>query len=267
MAPTYKVAVIQLHPKPLQPEGNFEKASSFIRSAALQGADLAVLPEYHLTNWLPNDPKFLPLCDEWETYVKKYQALAKECNISIVPGTIVERHIVEKSEEDPEDKGHKLLNVAYFIDNTGEIVGKYIKKNLWGPERNHLTSSGRDTHEVFDTPIGRVGMLICWDLAFPEAFRELIYQGAKLSARLINKAVIFANAGGPPGKGYAGLSQVTVPYIGPLARLGSCLEGMATVDLDLGILEHAEENYQVRADLARDDWHYDYRHGNMKEKL
>jgi predicted amidohydrolase len=63
--------------------------------------------------------------------VKKYQELAKQCNISIVPGTIVERHIVEKSEEDPEDKGHKLLNVAYFIDNNGEIVGKYIKKNLW----------------------------------------------------------------------------------------------------------------------------------------
>lgn len=63
--------------------------------------------------------------------MKKYQALAKECNISIVPGTIVERHIVEKSEEDPEDKGHKLLNVAYFIDNKGEIVGKYTKKNLW----------------------------------------------------------------------------------------------------------------------------------------
>jgi predicted amidohydrolase len=102
---------------------------------------------------------------------------------------------------------------------------------------------------------------------FENTCGELLQFHLQLSARLIYKAVIFANAGGPPGKGYAGLSQVTVPYIGPLARLGSCLEGMATVDLDLGILEHAEENYQVRADLARDDWHYDYRHGNTKEKL
>ena len=47
------------------------------------------------------------------------------------------------------------------------------------PEREHLTS-GNDEHEVFDTPLGKVGMLICWDLAFPEAFRELICQGAKL---------------------------------------------------------------------------------------
>jgi predicted amidohydrolase len=48
------------------------------------------------------------------------------------------------------------------------------------PERPHLSSSQHDPHLVFDTPIGRVGMLICWDLAFPEAFRELIAQGAKI---------------------------------------------------------------------------------------
>lgn len=51
---------------------------------------------------------------------------------------------------------------------------------LRGPERDHLTGSGRDVHEVFDTPIGKVGMLVCWDLAFPEAFRELIANGAKI---------------------------------------------------------------------------------------
>lgn len=153
-------------------------------------------------------------------------------------------------------------------------------------------------------------MLICWDLAFPEAFRELICQGAKLiiipsfwtlndcseegrkynpssevvfldsflTARtfentcgesvqlynnecnqLIIQAIVFANAGGPPGHGYAGLSQVTVPFIGPITRLGSSSEGMSVVDLDLGILDIAEENYMVRADIARHDWHYDYR--------
>jgi len=37
------------------------------------------------------------------------------------------------------------------------------------------------------------------------------------------EAIIFANAGGPPGKGYAGLSQVCVPYAGALTRLGSCV--------------------------------------------
>jgi predicted amidohydrolase len=127
MPPTHPVAVIQLHPIPVSPEANFNKASRFIRSAATQGAKLAVLPEYHLTSWVPDDPKFLSCCDQWEDYLEKYKELAKECKICIVPGTIVERHHELKDEEGRA----ALLNVAYFIDNEGEVKGKYVKKNLW----------------------------------------------------------------------------------------------------------------------------------------
>jgi predicted amidohydrolase len=111
--------------QPLQPEHNFNKAAKFVRSAALQGAELAVLPEYHLTSWVPKDPAFVGLCDKWEVYLKKYQDLAKECKICIVPGTIVESHREKEKEED------KLLNVCYFIDHEGRLTGKYVKKNLW----------------------------------------------------------------------------------------------------------------------------------------
>lgn len=109
----------------MQLDHNFNKAANFIRSAAAQGAELAVLPEYHLTNWKPKDPDFIGLCDQWETYLQKYCDLARECRICIVPGTIVESHRENEKEED------KLLNVAYFIDHEGRIQGKYVKKNLW----------------------------------------------------------------------------------------------------------------------------------------
>ncbi|TKA73196.1 hypothetical protein B0A55_07094 [Friedmanniomyces simplex] len=294
-APVYRVAVIQMHPKPMQLEANYQSAENFIRSAAKHDATLAVLPEYHLLNWVPHDPKFKEACGQWQTYLDRYRALAKECNICIVPGTILELHDAGADTE-------LLLNIAYFIDNTGDIVGRYVKKNLWGDiERLHLTSSSTDPHPVFDTPLGKVGLLICWDLAFPEAFREMIRQGAKiiiiptfwtladcskaglgvnpsaealfldsmLTARCFENtcAIIFANAGGPPGKGYAGLSQVCVPYAGAITRLGSSAEGMAVVDLDMKIVEDAELNYQVRADLARADWHYGYQHGGGEAKL
>lgn len=75
-------------------------------------------------------------------------------------------------------------------------------------------------------------------------------------------AIIFANAGGPPGENYAGLSQVTVPFCGPITRLGGSAEGMAVVDLDLAVLDIAEQNYKVRYDMAREDWHYSYRHSS-----
>ena len=155
-------------------EANHEEAVRHIRAVASQGASLAVLPEYHLLNWVPKDPAFKDACSHWETYLNNYRDLAKELNINIVPGTILELHDAGTPEE-------VLLNVAYFIDNTGAIAGRYVKKNLWGAiERDHLTSSAMEEHPVFDTPLGKVGMLICWDLAFPEAWRELIAQGAKM---------------------------------------------------------------------------------------
>ena len=173
MASHYKVALIQLHPKKVNPELNFQTAAAFIRSAAQQGATLAVLPEYHLTNWVPEDPLFLHACSQSDIYLQRYKSLALECKINIVPGTIVEAHADAQAKED------KLVNVAYFISSDGTILGRYEKKNLWHPERPHLTSSTTSPHEVIQTPIGPVGLLICWDLAFPEAFRELIAAGAK----------------------------------------------------------------------------------------
>jgi hypothetical protein len=59
------------------------------------------------------------------------------------------------------------------------------------------------------------------------------------------------------------LLQVTVPFVGPLAKLGSAAEGMIVVDLDMQTLEDAESNYQIRSDIARSDWHYDYRHSRL----
>jgi len=158
----------------MQLESNYAKAATQIRAAAAQGAALAVLPEYHLLNWVPQDPKFKSACSQWKTYLNNYRALARDLHINIVPGTILELH-------DADTPSEQLLNVAYFIDASGAIAGRYVKKNLWGAiERDHLTSSAHDAHPVFDTPLGRVGLLICWDLAFPEAWRELIAQGAKL---------------------------------------------------------------------------------------
>ncbi|KAL8898381.1 MAG: hypothetical protein Q9192_002105 [Flavoplaca navasiana] len=300
MAPNYKIAVIQLHPKPMRIEFNYAKAAQYIRDAAVKGAQLAVLPEYHLTNWIPDDPHANEIYDLWDIYLNKYRALAKELSICIVPGTIIERH------EIPETKEQNLLNVAYFIDNKGEILGRYQKKNLWHPERPYLTSSTDEPHEVIVTPIGAVGLLICWDLAFPEAFRELILAGAKIIiiptfwtlndcsqyGLMVNSrsealflesavtsrafentcAVVFVNAGGPVGSSrstYAGLSRVAVPFLGALGdeTKDSSEEGMSVVDLDMRHVEEAEANYKVRADLAREDWHYVHPRGEKTRRM
>ncbi|KAF7591867.1 hypothetical protein BBP40_000909, partial [Aspergillus hancockii] len=205
-----------------------------------------------------------------------------------------------------------LYNTAYFISNTGEILGSYKKKNIWHPERPFLTSSGSDPHCVIETPLGKVGLLICWDLAFPEAFRELVSLGvglvvvptywtkydaspallarnpdceklfleSTLTARCFENTcgVVFANVAGPAALpaadaadttvvgegggddgGFLGLSRVTMPGVGVVGGLGR-EEGVCVVDVDMGLLAEAEENYRVRQDLAREGWYYSYRH-------
>ena len=83
--------------------------------------------------------------------------------------------------------------------------------------------------------------------------------------------MIFVNAGGPrgtTGRGtYAGLSRVTVPFLGALGdeTKDSEEEGMSIADIDMEVLEKAEDNYKVREDIGREDWHYTYRHDNFRQ--
>lgn len=260
---------------------------SFIKDAAAAGAHLAVLPEYHLADFFPShDPEIRKQCANWRKYLDAYCALAKELRICIVPGSLGELN------------DNTLVNATYFIDNAGVIKGRYEKKNLWHPERPYVKSSKNDNrHIAFDTPLGKVGLLICWDLAFPEAFRELIMQGAKLiiipafwklsdagdvalklnpksegdfiDAAVVSRAfentcaVVFCNVGGPSSEGFAGLSQVAQPFLGRIKRFDNSDEGMKIVSIDMDVVEEAECVYKVREDLATPDWHYGYGHGPL----
>ncbi|KAJ5908648.1 hypothetical protein N7495_001330 [Penicillium taxi] len=288
MSPICRVAIIQWHIKALAIEENHAKACDYIIQAAADGAEIAVLPEYHLSGWAPEDPRWAVHAGDAEKYLRKYQGLAKELNICLVPGTIIEKH-------HGHDRADSFFNTAYFISNDGSVLGSYRKKNIWHPERPHLTSSGLERHVAIDTPIGRVGMLICWDLAFPEAFRELIADGANiviiptfwtphdasaealrynpasealfldstLTSRCFENTcgIIFVNAAGPE-KDFLGLSQVTLPIVGPVSKMGT-EEGFKVVDMDLGLLEIAENNYKVRQDIQKEGWHYLYRHSEQ----
>jgi predicted amidohydrolase len=265
---------------------------------------------------VPNDPKFAEIARTAYQYVPKYQDLAKELKINIVPGTIVS---VDPNAPSPtemngaaDDNGPALLNIAPFISYTGELLGSYTKANLWIPERTVLTSGPQSVrqkteqhapenegppnpHSVIETPLGPVGIVICWDLAFPEAFRSLVRQGARIiivptfwtkddltpeamkygpdvdvkfmQSAVITRsyentcAIIFCNVGGPKEEGYAGISQVVLPLVGTVP--GSFTDGtpgMRVVDVDMRTVDVAEENYKIREDLARQDWHYGYSH-------
>src|SRR5882762_2243415 len=78
-----------------------------------------------------------------------------------------------------ERKGEAVYNTAVLIDRTGKLAGTYHKVSLPREEIDGGVTPG-DALPVFDTDFGRIGMMICWDVTYPEQARTLAKQGAEV---------------------------------------------------------------------------------------
>ena len=97
-----------------------------------------------------------------------YGSVAKENDCYIVVGL-------------PERDGHEVYNVSVMMGPDGEIAGKYRKVTLPREEIQQGISPGYE-YPVFDTRFGKIGMMICYDVFFPEVARELAMNGAEIIA-------------------------------------------------------------------------------------
>jgi len=156
------IAVVQFSIDQFAPEHNLKRAEQFIRAAANQ-AQIIVFPEDFLTGPINGEKRF---ADYEHCYLAQCQKLAATYGIDIVPGSIIEG----------DNAG--LYNTTYYIDKTGTVRGRYRKVNLWIPERDHITPGNEIS--VFQTNYGKVGLMICWDLIFPEVFRVMVKQGVQI---------------------------------------------------------------------------------------
>jgi predicted amidohydrolase len=144
-----------------------------IHEAADQGARLIVLPELASTGY-----SFL---DREEAYAhaesvpdgetcQAWAEVARERDVYVVAGIA-------------EVDGVRLYDTAVLIGPDG-FVGKYRKTHLWNREKLIFTPG--DEYPVFETRIGRIGLLICWDIWFPEVPRILTAQGADIICSVNN---------------------------------------------------------------------------------
>jgi predicted amidohydrolase len=268
----FKVAVVQFEIRQFEPQENQARAEEFIQKAVAASADLIVFPEDFVLGPLNGRAD---LADFDGQYVQHFQRLAQEYDIDIVPGSIIEGDV------------SGLYNTTYYIDRSGDILGKYQKVNLWLPERDYITP-GEDIC-VADTRFGKVGLIICWDLMFPETFRAMVEQGVEMvicpsywcledagngqqlnryaevtlvNALCIARAfeneiiLVYANAAGKTEldgntSTLIGQSQVTVPFQGPLDIAMHNNEAMLIVEVDTSVLAVAEESYEIRSDLRK----------------
>jgi predicted amidohydrolase len=165
-----KVRLAAVHFRPQggkNSEGNCRLFAPLIEEAARQRADLVVLPEtltyYGTGRSLVDSAEPIP-----GPSTDYFGSLAKQYNLYIVAG------LVERDQ-------HLVYNTAALIGPDGKLAGKYRKVCLPRDEISAGIAPGSD-YPVFETRLGKVGIMICYDGFFPEVARQLSNRGAELIA-------------------------------------------------------------------------------------
>lgn len=171
-----RVAVVQFDPQ----VGTHNRQTNLINSldlalqAVMNGANLIVLPELANSGYLFANRQ--DAFDHAETVpdgpsTRVWIDFAVQHQVYLVAG-LVERDNM------------RLFDTAVLLGPNG-FIGMYRKAHLWNQEKLWFTP-GDLGFPVFDTPIGRIGLLICWDIWFPEVPRLLSLQGADIICSLNN---------------------------------------------------------------------------------
>ena len=271
MSNNLTIAIVQFSITHLNPKINIARVESYIRQAAEQQVQVIVFPEDFMTGSIFGDVSHL---DKEQTFLKQFQLLAQKYCIDIVTGSWMEQT----------EKG--ALSTTSYIDKNGSVLGEYHKNHLYLSERHFLTPGTEVS--VFDTSYGKVGLIICWDIMFPEIFarmntlgvqivycpsywyKEITGKGALLNAeaeeqhldalclaRAVENNIVFvyANAAGimqfsnGTSDHLVGHSQIAMPIFGTVTKLAHNAEEMIIQTVDLSVLALAEETYHLRVDV------------------
>jgi predicted amidohydrolase len=166
---SFRVAAIQMASGP-QVSSNLSEAGRLIRMAADQGASLVGLPEYFAIMGLRDTDKVNVAEEFGRGPIQEFLArTAKRLGVWIVGGS------VPLKSSDPQ----KIRNSCLVYDSSGACVARYDKIHLFGFHRGmeHFEEArtiqpGNEVVTV-DTPFGRLGLSICYDLRFPELYRAM----------------------------------------------------------------------------------------------
>nr|WP_314484249.1 nitrilase family protein [uncultured Pseudomonas sp.] len=173
-----RIAVVQFGPQVglKHRGGNLAKSLALARSAVRAGANVIVLPALANTGYTFESRAEAYAHAEALEYghsVQAWTALAKEHHVYLAAGFV-------------EQAGLKLYDSAVLLGPSG-LLGHYRKAHLWNQEKLWFTP-GDSGFPVFETPLGRIGLLICCDIWFPEVPRLMAAQGADLICSLNNWA-------------------------------------------------------------------------------
>ena len=254
-----RAAVVQNAPRLADVDGNLARCLQQLRRAAADGCDLVVFPECALSGYMFADAGTARRCAEpipgpqTDALVRESARSGVHCVLGLL-----------------ECSGELLYNTAVLIGPDG-LVGCYRKSHIARIGADCFTVPGDGPYTVYNTPIGRIGLQICYDWRFPEITRVLALQGAEIiahptnspmaarelgeflpRARAAENAVFFLTAnrcGRERGTEFFGWSQIVDPHGRRLAEAGA-EEAIITAELSLGLArektkEPSNGGYQV----------------------
>lgn len=169
-----RVCVVQYMMKKIDSFEEFAtQCEYFVEVASTYKSDFAVFPEIFTTQLLSFLNEKIPsqairkLTDYTEDYIRLFTNLAVKYNVNIIGGS----HFVEEDQD--------IYNVAYLFRRDGTIDKQY-KIHITPNERKWWGIQAGDEVRVFDTDCGKISMLICYDIEFPELSRIVAAKGANI---------------------------------------------------------------------------------------
>ncbi|MBT8381312.1 MAG: carbon-nitrogen hydrolase family protein [Ignavibacteria bacterium] len=185
----FKVAAAQLSSVFMNKKKSVQKACRSIEAAAKRGAKLIVFPEAFIAgypDWVWVTPGFKkPILSKMysellqnavifpDETLKKLSAAAKKNRIHVIIGV---------SERNSEASNSSVFNTILFFDDKGTFIGKHRKLIPTGTERLVWAQGDGSTLNVYDTTIGKIGGLACWENFMPLVRTALYKQGIQILA-------------------------------------------------------------------------------------
>jgi omega-amidase len=239
-------------------EANVATAMGHLGVLAGQGVDLAVLPEMFSTGF--DNGQIKSLAARTPKTLARFADFARDRNMAVA-GSF------------PEADKDDVYNTLYFIDRDGLVKAAYRKLHLFRLTDEHRYYTPGDQIVAVETSLGPMGLMICYDLRFPELARQLAFSGARtlivsaqwpsaraehwttlIRARAIENQVyvIASNRTGNDGDlAFPGLSAVIDP-LGTAAADAGSVSGTAAAGIDPGQVDMVRKQIPVMTDRRED---------------
>lgn len=162
-----KLTCIQMDMVLGAPDANFARAEALVRRTAEERPDVIVLPETWNTGFFPEDLAAAADVDGARTK-SVFGPLARELGVNIVCGSTAVR------------RGEAFYNAAHIFDRSGALIAEYDKTHLFSPSGEDAHFRAGDKLCLFELDGRPCGLIICYDLRFPELARTLALKGAEM---------------------------------------------------------------------------------------